>query len=112
VEKRVVKLRKGGNMKRLRQTIKAGKRGTTKYVDKYGPDLLYVRYYYDWEKRKRTTTVELVLDRKKWEPKKIPPKTKVKLKVGREEIGIQKKIKEKGENGIGKRMFGKLNLEV
>jgi hypothetical protein len=98
-------------MKRIRQTIKAGKRGTIKYVDKYGPDLLYVRYYYDWEKRKRITTVELVLDRKKWEPKKIPPKTKVKLKVGREEIGIQKKIKEKGgkwnwEKGVWEIEFG------
>jgi hypothetical protein len=100
-------------MKRIRQTIKAGKRGTTKYVDKYGPDLLYVRYYYDWEKRKRITTIELVVDRKKWEPKKIPYLTIVKLKVGTEEYDLRQKIKEKGgkwnkEKGVWEIAFGKV----
>jgi hypothetical protein len=100
-------------MKRIRQTIKAGKRGTKKYLDKYGTDLLYVRYYYDWEKRKRITTVELVLDKKKWEPKKIKPTTIVKVKVEWGEKEIAGKIKENGgkwnkERKVWEIAFGKV----
>jgi hypothetical protein len=69
-------------MKRARQTIKAGLRGTKKLVDKFGSDLLFVRYYYDIEKNRKITTVEIVTDTIQWEPKKIPPTTIVKLKVG------------------------------
>lgn len=100
-------------MKRTRQTIKAGQRGTRKLVDKYGTELLFVRYYYDWEKRKRITTVEIVTDTKKWEPKKIPAKTIVKLKVGVKEFDIQKKIRENGgkwnkEKGFWEIPFGRV----
>lgn len=98
-------------MKSSRQTIKAGLRGTKKLVDKFGPDLLFVRYYYDLEKHKKITTVEIVTDSKKWEPKKIPPTTIVKVKVGIGEQEIQRKIREKGgkwnkEKGVWEIAFG------
>ena len=98
-------------MKRTRQTIQAGKRGTKKLVDKYGPDLLFVRYYYDWENRKRITTVELIADSKKWEPKRIPNATIVKVKIGKDEKDLQKKIKARGgkwnwEKGVWDLSFG------
>jgi hypothetical protein len=100
-------------MKRARQTIKAGLRGTKKLVTKFGPDLLFVRYYYDIEKQRKITTVEIVTDKIKWEPKKIPPTTIVKLKIGIEEFEIQRKIKEKGgkwnkEKGVWELAFGKV----
>jgi hypothetical protein len=105
--------KKGGKMKRARQTIKAGLRGTKKLVDKFGTDLLFVGYYYDIEKHKKITTVEIVTDTIKWEPKKIPPTTIVKLKVGIGEYEIQRKIKEKGgkwnrEKGVWELAFGKV----
>jgi hypothetical protein len=100
-------------MKRTRQTIKAGERGTKKLVDKYGSDLLYVRYYYNWQKRKRITTVELIIDSRNWQPKKIANTAIVKVKIDYEEIGLREKIKEKGgkwnsERRVWELPFGKV----
>ena len=39
-------------MTRSRQTIKAGEFGTKKFVNKYGKNLVTVRYYYDIKKEK------------------------------------------------------------
>ncbi|MGD0339911.1 MAG: hypothetical protein ABSB78_14115 [Bacteroidota bacterium] len=87
---------KGDKMKRTRQTIKAGERGTAKYVQKYGLNLLFVRYYYDWEKKRRITTAEVIIDKKDWIPKKIKPTTIVKVKVDWAETGIRQSIKANG----------------
>jgi hypothetical protein len=100
-------------MKRTRQTIKAGAPGTKKYLRQYGPKLLYVRHYYDWKNRKRKTTVEFIIDKDKWEPKRIPAHTKVNLKVGLGESSLQKTIKERGGKwnkgkGVWEIEFGKV----
>jgi hypothetical protein len=87
-------------MKSSRQTIKAGKKGTKKFVDKYGPSLLYVRYYYDIKRQKRITTVELLLDEKSWVPKKINPNKLVHIKVQWGESEIAQRIKQSGGKWI------------
>ena len=81
-------------MMRTRQTIKAGKRGTKKYLQQYGSKLLYVRYYYDWKNKKRKTTIEIIVDKSEWEPKRIPGKTIVKIEVGIDEMDVRQKIKQ------------------
>jgi hypothetical protein len=100
-------------MKRTRQTIKAGEKGTKKYLDKYGSNLLYVRYYYDLKKLRRITTVELILDEKKWVPTKIKPDKIVKVKVDWGEKEIALKIRKLGgkwnrESRVWEISFGKV----
>jgi hypothetical protein len=103
----------GGTMKRMRQTIKAGKRGTKKYLEKYGSHLIYVRYYYDVKRLRRITTVELIIEEKKWVPAKIRPEKIVQVKVDWGEKEIAMKIKNQGglwnkERRVWEIPFGKI----
>jgi hypothetical protein len=83
-------------MKRMRQTIRAGKRGTRKYLDEYGDKLLSVRYHYDWDRKRRITTVEIITQEKRWIPRKIPPQTIVKVEVEWGEADLARRIKSSG----------------
>jgi hypothetical protein len=83
-------------MKRTRQTVRAGKKGIRKYPDEYGGKLPYVRQYYDRQRKRRTTTIEIIVCGKEWVPKKIPPKTVVNVRVAWGESGIAGKIKALG----------------
>jgi hypothetical protein len=83
-------------MTRSRQTIKAGEYGTKKYVNEYGKNLVNVRYYYDIKKKRKITTVELIMWEKEWIPKKINPRKLVKLRIERKERELQKRVKNNG----------------
>jgi hypothetical protein len=65
--------------------------GTKKLIEKYGADLVCVRYKYDTESRIKIKTVELILDRQIWEKEnnKIPPNKLVSIQVvyGEAQIG-------------------------
>ncbi len=54
---------------RSRLTLKPPQRGTKKLQAKYGDRLLYVRYRYDEERRRRCKTVELIVNEVDWVPK-------------------------------------------
>lgn len=47
------------------KTLKPGQNGTKRFVERYGQDLLNVRYRDDPEQSMRYTTVELIVDRKR-----------------------------------------------
>jgi len=83
-------------MKRARQTIKAGERGTKKLVKEYGSNLLNVRFYYDIKMKRKITTIELLVDEKDWVPTKINSAKIVKLRVDWGETEVAKKIRSKG----------------
>ena len=53
---------------RTRLVLKQGQRGTKQLSEKYGDDLLYVRFRYDAETRQRLKTVELIVERTEWAP--------------------------------------------
>ena len=53
---------------KTRLILKPGQRGTKSLTDKYGEDLVCVRYRYDPETRQRLKTIELVIERTDWEP--------------------------------------------
>jgi hypothetical protein len=53
---------------RTRLVLKQGQRGTKQLTEKYGEDLLYVRFRYDAESRQRLKTVELIVERTEWAP--------------------------------------------
>jgi hypothetical protein len=53
---------------KTRLKLKPGQRGTKKLVEIYGDTLFCVRYRYDEESRARVKTVEIVIEKKSWEP--------------------------------------------
>ncbi len=83
---------------RARLILKPGQRGTKKLCAEYGERLLYVRYRYDEERRKRFKTVELVVDEVDWEPQ--PPKmaadTVVALRVDWQEEELRHTVRTAG----------------
>jgi len=56
-------------MLRTRLTLKPGRPGTRDLVEKYGEQLVCVRYRYDDELGIRYKTVELIVDEKPWKPR-------------------------------------------
>jgi len=50
----------------IQRTLLPGQPGTKKLAEKFGDDLVCVRYRYDLKKEIRLTTAEIVVDRKKW----------------------------------------------
>ncbi|WP_146180713.1 hypothetical protein [Pseudomonas sp. HMWF032] len=51
------------------KSLKPGKNGTKRFVERYGDDLIAVRYRHDAEKQISYTTVELIVERKHKPPK-------------------------------------------
>ena len=51
-----------------RVTLRPGQRGTKKLVKRFGESLICVRYRYDATRRKRFTTVELIVEETPWHP--------------------------------------------
>ena len=56
---------------KIRTVLKPGKRGTKSLVKEYGSQLICVRYRYDYVKKKRYKTIELIINEDQWEP--LPP---------------------------------------
>ena len=81
-----------------KKTLKPGRPGTKKWLDKYGDDLLYVRYKYDAQNQKKYITVELIAESQTWEPNKKlrHPNKIVKIKVAYGEVDIGKQIRSLG----------------
>jgi hypothetical protein len=80
-------------MRALRKLI-PGAKGTKKLLDQYQDQLFCVRYRYDGEKRKRYTTVELIVAEASWAPPEKPQW--VGLRVERQEVELQRRIKQAG----------------
>jgi hypothetical protein len=93
----------------VRKKLKPGQDGTRSLLDKYGDQMVCVRYRYDEERRLRYKTVELIVETVPWEPlTEIPADTVVGLKVGLQEIELQSKIRQVG----GKWNRGRQVLEL
>lgn len=53
---------------KTRLILKPGQKGTKRLAEKYGDDLICVRYRYDEELKQRLKTVEIVVERISWTP--------------------------------------------
>lgn len=42
--------------------LKPGMKCTKRFQQQYGDNLLFVRYRYDYERQRRVTTIELIVD--------------------------------------------------
>ena len=81
-----------------RRTLVPGQKGTKKFLDHYGEKLICVRYRYDEQQRKRVTTVEIIVEESAWTPPAapIPEPIIVGLRVGLNEVTVQRQIKQAG----------------
>ncbi len=81
----------------VRATIKPGLNGTKKYLQKYGDQLVCVRYRYDKAKKRRQTTVELIVDEQDWiQGYNIKPDQVVPIKIEFAEMDLREKVKTAG----------------
>jgi len=83
---------------RIKRTIIPGQPGAKKWENKYGDNLICVRYRYDEKQNKKLTTVELVVEQKDWkrEKIKIPYNKIVHIRVMYDEFGIISLVKSAG----------------
>jgi hypothetical protein len=78
--------------------IPRGKAGTKKWVEKYGDDLVCVRYRYDTDQKWMTKTIELKVDDRPWEQKRgrIPANKSVAIRVDFREMDLRLAVKSAG----------------
>jgi len=82
---------------RARRTLTPGQKGTKKLQDQYGAKLLYVRYRYDAERRRRYKTVELIVEDAPWiPPVKMAADAMVGVRVAFQEVEMQRNVKRAG----------------
>ena len=83
---------------KTRLILKPGQRGTKKLSEKYGDDLVCVRFRYDAATRQRLKTVELIIERTDWEPppQKLAADTVVAVRIAGYETELRKKVKAVG----------------
>jgi len=83
---------------KIKRIIQPGQAGTKSLLEKYGDNLVCVRYRYDNEQQKMFKTIEIIIDRKPWQPKikKIPPKEIMNIRIAYEEVEIRKQVKAAG----------------
>jgi len=77
------------------KTVSDGKPGTKKWKQKYGDNLVCVRYKYDIKNKRKIKTVELEVENEPWEVdvKRIPANKLTRLRVNYGEIHIGKVIR-------------------
>lgn len=91
------------------ETLKPGQKGTRELLNRYGPNLLCVRYRYDEDTRERLKTVELVVQRRSREREAEYPgsrkldgragsaaRRRVALRIGWRETELRRRVKSAG----------------
>jgi hypothetical protein len=98
-------------MKILRNLL-PGKPGTKKLVDQYGDDLICVRYRYNLKQEQRLTTVEIIVDKQKWNlnESRTPPNKIMNLKIEYGERELAQQVKSLGGRWDRQKKVWKLPL--
>lgn len=83
---------------KIRRILQPGQPGTKKLFDKYGDNLICVRYRYDDEQQTMFKTIEIVVDRKPWQPqtKKNLHAQMMSLRIAYNETEARKQVKAAG----------------
>lgn len=84
----------------IKRTILPDQPGAKAWKEKYGDELVCVRYRYDEKQKKKFTTVELIVKEKEWEKKKdkIPQNKILPIIVMYNEIEISNLVRSVGGN--------------
>ena len=77
-----------------RRTPAPGRTSVKKFLDRYGERLVCVRYRYDEQRRKRSTTVEIIVEESGWSPPEKP--AIVGMRVEFQETELQRRVKQAG----------------
>lgn len=77
-----------------RQTLTPGQKGTKKFLERYGKQLICVRYRYDDQRGKRFTTIEIIVEESDWSPPEKPEI--VGLRIEFQETELQRRVKQAG----------------
>jgi hypothetical protein len=93
--------REGGSLAREAQTVRVqvtlqpGQKGTKKLYDRYGDQLVCVRYRYDAARQRRLKTVELIVEEVPWRPERAARKgaETVGVRVNVQEVALQRQVK-------------------
>ena len=97
-----------------KRTVVPGQPGTKKWIEKFGNNLICVRYKYDTDKGKKIVTVELVVDEKDWQPDgQYIPKNKlfsIRIAYGEKELG--QKVRAFGGKWNRKQKIWRVRWEV
>ena len=83
---------------RAQVTLQPGQKGTKGLIERYGEQLIFVRYRYDAARSRRLKTVELVIEEVPWRPL---PATQGKsalvgVRVELKEVELQRRVKHAG----------------
>ena len=54
--------------RKVQRTVRPGTRGTLRHMRRWGDALIAVRYGFDATRELRYTTVELIVDARRWSP--------------------------------------------
>jgi len=98
---------------KVKRIIHPGQHGTKKLVERYGDNLICVRYRYDDQTMTMFKTIELIVDQKPWQmdAKKIPKNKSISIRVFKDEVELRRKIKECGGKWIPQRKVWQLSYE-
>jgi hypothetical protein len=77
-----------------RRALAPCQKGANKFLERYGQQLVCFRYRYDEQQRKRSTTVEIIVEESGWSPPEKP--AIVGLRVDFQETELQRRVKQAG----------------
>lgn len=91
-------------MEKLREKIttekilKPSQPGTKKWLEKYGSDLICVRYRYDCVNKLKIKTIEIIVEQRAYEKKaeRIPGNKLILIRIGFNETGLRSLVKSAG----------------
>ncbi len=79
---------------KIRRILQPGQPGAKKLLQRYGDNLICVRYHYDEEKMMMFKTIEIIVDNKPWQAdtKKIPKNKMMTIRIAIDEIESRRKV--------------------
>jgi len=97
----------------IRRILQPGQSGTKKLVERYGDNLVCVRYRYDDEKMTMFKTIEIIVDSKPWnaETKKIPKNKIMSIRIAIDELELRNRVKAAGGKWDPKRQVWQISYE-
>jgi hypothetical protein len=92
-----------------RWTPAPGQKSVRKFLDRYGEQLICVRYRYDQQQRRRFTTVEIIVEESRWSPPEKPEI--VGLRVEFQETELQRRVKQAGGKWNGAKRVWEIHYD-
>jgi hypothetical protein len=95
------------------KTIKPGQPGTKKWIDQFGEKLVCVRYKYDFQRKRKLKTVELIVEEETWnlDKDRIPANKLVGVKVEFGEIQTGRLVRSAGGRWNRKKKLWELSYQ-